>query len=211
MNFLLLLLAGWIIFFVIREVSWTQFLKNKTQQQLSVFSVFCLSALWALQTGIQEGLDVHFLGLTLLTLSLGWRLSILIASLSTLAITVVGVASWSSLGVNLLLGAIWPVSLSYLVFLLTYSYLYKQLFIYIFVAGFFNAVLAMTAKMLVIAAYLALTGTYSWFIIKNDYLIILPLMALPEGLINGVSIAALVVYKPEWLCTFRDRDYLFKN
>lgn len=211
MKIIILLLAAWIIFFAIRELDWTQFLKNKTSQNLCVVSVFILAGMWSLQTGIKDNLEVHFLGLTALTLVVGWRLSIITASVATLLVTIFGVASWTNIGENLLLGAIWPISLSYFVFLLTYSYLNKHLFIYTFIAGFFNAVLAMCAKMFVIGLYLAWTGVYSWAAIKADYLIIMPLMALPEGLINGMTITALVVYRPEWVCTFLDRDYLIKE
>lgn len=142
---------------------------------------------------------------------LGWRLSIIIASVATVLVTLIGVSSWTSFGENLLFGAIWPVSLSYFVFLLTYTYMYRHLFIYIFIAGFFNGVLTLTTTMFIVGGYMALTGVHSWYAVKADYLLIIPLVALPEGLMNGVTIAALVVYRPEWVCTFRDRDYLFKK
>lgn len=211
MKVIILILAVWIVFFAIRELNWTQFIKDKTRQNLCVISILILVALWSLQTGIRDSLEVHFLGLTALTLMVGWRLSIITATLATLIVTVMGVASWLNLGENLLLGAILPITLSYFVFLLTYSYLPRQLFVYIFVAGFFNAVLALSAKMFFMGLYLTMTGVYSWSAIKADYLIIMPLMALPEGLINGMTITALVVYKPEWVCTFLDRDYIIKD
>lgn len=208
---ILLLVAIWTLVTAVRELNWAEFLKDSIRKQLSVISVCIITAIWALQTGIRPGLEVHFLGLTALTLMLGWRLSIIIASVATLFVTVVGVSSWASLAENLFFGAIWPVSLSYFIFLLTYSYMPRHLFVYIFIAGFFNGVLTLTTKMLMVGGYLALTGVYSWDAVKADYLLIIPLVALPEGLMNGVSIAALVVYRPEWVCTFRDRDYLFKK
>lgn len=208
---ILLFVALWVIFTAVRELNWGEFLKDNTRKHLSFISVLILVAIWALKTGIREGLEVHFLGLTALTLMLGWRLSIIIASVATLVVTVIGVNSWSNFGENLLFGAIWPVSLSYFIFLLTYSYMYRHLFIYIFIAGFFNGVLTLTTKMFMVGLYLALTGVYSWDAVKADYLLIIPLVALPEGLMNGVTIAAMVVYRPEWVCTFRDRDYLFKK
>lgn len=208
---LLLPVALWIIFTAVRELNWAEFLKDSIRKQLSFFSVLIITAIWALQTGIRDGLEVHFLGLTALTLMLGWRLSIIIASVATVLVTLIGVSSWTSFGENLLFGAIWPVSLSYFVFLLTYTYMYRHLFIYIFIAGFFNGVLTLTTTMFIVGGYMALTGVHSWYAVKADYLLIIPLVALPEGLMNGVTIAALVVYRPEWVCTFRDRDYLFKK
>lgn len=208
---ILLLVALWVVFTAVRELRWAEFLKDRTRKHLSLVSIFILTAIWALQTGIRDGLEVHFLGLTALTLMLGWRLSIIIASVATVLVTLIGVSSWTSFGENLLFGAIWPVSLSYFVFLLTYTYMYRHLFIYIFIAGFFNGVLTLTTTMFIVGGYMALTGVHSWYAVKADYLLIIPLVALPEGLMNGVTIAALVVYRPEWVCTFRDRDYLFKK
>ena len=125
--------------------------------------------------------------------------------------TLFGVDQWSAFGDNLLFGVVWPVSFSYFVFLLTYSYLPRQLFVYIFVAGFFNAALTMTVQMLAMASYYSWKGIYGWDVLVDDYLLILPLMLLPEGLINGMALVALVMYKPEWVCTFLDNDYLDKK
>ncbi len=126
---ILLLVALWVVFTAVRELRWAEFLKDRTRKHLSLVSTFILTAIWALQTGIRDGLEVHFLGLTALTLMLGWRLSIIIASVATVLVTLIGVSSWTSFGENLLFGAIWPVSLSYFVFLLTYTYMYRHLFI----------------------------------------------------------------------------------
>ena len=206
-----LLLALFILYVAIRQQDWRLFLKDHSKQHVCAVSVVILMALWALQTGIRDGLEVHFLGLTALTLMLGWRLSLLTASLALMLTTLLGLSPWYDLGLQLLLGIIWPVSLSYFVFLLIYSYLPRHLFIYTFIAGFFNGALTITAKMLAFALYFYFTETHSWSAIFRDYLTIIPLLLFPEGLINGMSITALVVYKPEWVCTFLDKDYLQKK
>ncbi|TON15302.1 hypothetical protein CGH62_27375, partial [Vibrio parahaemolyticus] len=38
-----------------------------------------------------------------------------------------------------------------------------------------------------------------------------PLLAFPEGLLNGMSLAVLTVFKPEWLRVFSDRDYIYNH
>lgn len=210
-NAILLLIAIWVVFTAAYELDWKALYKDTARRQLSMAAVLVITAIWALQTSIREGLEIHFLGLTALTLMLGWRLSLLIASIAAVLVAAVGVSSWSNLASNWLLGAVWPVTFSYLVFVLVYSYMHRHLFIYIFFAGFFNAVFALVTTMLLVGTYTVLTGEYSWMEVKEDYWLIMPLVALPEGLINGVTIAALVVYKPEWVSTFRDRDYLFRE
>lgn len=182
--------------------------QKRDLHQLAGACVLGLVFLWALKTGIQPGLEVHFLGLTAVTLMLGWRLSILVAPLALVVLTVLGVYPWQEFGVNLFIGMLVPISFTYLIFLLAYSYLSRHLFVYIFVAGFFNAALTIAVQMFCFALYYKLIGAYQWHVIVDDYFVIVLLMLFPEGVLNGMCLAGLVTYKPEWVVTFLDRDYL---
>ncbi|AEY02500.1 hypothetical protein GU3_13735 [Oceanimonas sp. GK1] len=193
------------------QVDWRALLADKRRQHLCFGAAIALVPLWMLQAGIRDGLEVHFLGLTTLALMLGWRLSQLMALLALALVTAFGVEPWSEFGVNLVLGVMLPIAVSYFVFLLTYSYLYRHLFVYIFVAGFFNAALTMAAKSLAMAGYMVWSGQYGWPMVQNDYLSILPLLLFPEALLNGMAITLLVVFRPQWVCTFYDRDYLINK
>src|SRR5690625_3868056 len=90
-------------------------------RQLIGTCVLMIVFLWTLKTGIQPGLDVHFLGLTAVTLMLGWRLSIVVAPIALLILTALGIYSWQAIGVNLFLGMLLPICFTYLFFLLTRS------------------------------------------------------------------------------------------
>lgn len=203
-----LLIAFFVVAIAARYLAWGSLARNTSRLEQALVCLFILVSLWLVRTGIQPGLHLHFLGLTTLSLMLGWRLAIVTASLALVVTTLFGVDQWAAFGDNLLFSVVWPVCFSYFVFLLTYSYLPRHLFVYIFVAGFFNGALTMVAQMLAMASYYNWQGLYSWSVLVDDYLLILPLMMLPEGLINGMAIAALVMYKPEWVCTFLDKDYL---
>ena len=198
---LVVALAAW-------HFDWSAWLADKSRQHLSFGAAIALVPLWMLQAGIKDGLEFHFLGLTVLALMLGWRLGVMMSTLSLLLLTGFGVAPWSAFGANLLLGVIIPISFTYLVFLLTYSYLYRHLFVYIFVAGFFNAALTITVKVLAFSLYMSWSGQYSWQVIMDSYLGILPLLLFPEGLLNGMLITVLVIFRPEWMRTYLDRDYI---
>ncbi|WP_375057562.1 energy-coupling factor ABC transporter permease [Zobellella sp. DQSA1] len=206
-----ILLSMVVLLVAARSLDWHAWLADKTRQHLCFGAAIALVPLWMLQAGIKEGLEIHFLGLTALTLMLGWRLSQLTALLSLLLVTLFGVESWGDVGINLLLGVILPIAVSYFVFLLTYSYLYRHLFVYIFVAGFFNAALAITAKTLAFAGFMLWSGQYSWPTVMDNYVSILPLLLFPEALLNGMAITLLVVFRPHWVCTFFDRDYLINK
>ena len=138
-------------------------------------------------------------------------MGVLMATLSLLLITLFGFEPWSDFGANWLLGVMVPLSFSYFVFLLTYSYLPRHLFVYIFVAGFFNAALTIALKMLIFAGYMVWSGQYSWQVVMDNYVGIMPLLLFPEALLNGMAITLLVVFKPQWMNTFFDRDYLINK
>lgn len=203
-----LFLSALVLLAAARSLDWRAWLTDKSRQHLCFGAAIALVPLWMLQAGIRDGLEVHFLGLTTLALMLGWRLSQLMALLSLLLVTFFGIEPWEAFGANLLLGVVLPISVSYFVFLLSYSYLYRHLFVYIFVAGFFNAALTMAVKTLAFAGYMTWSGQYSWQTVVDDYLSILPLLLFPEALLNGMAITLLVVFRPRWMCTFFDRDYL---
>lgn len=204
LGMLVVLVAAW-------NIDWRAWLSDKTRQHLSFGAAIALVPLWMLQAGVKEGLEVHFLGLTTLALMLGWRMGLLMSSVSLLLITLFGFESWPAFGVNLLLGVVIPLTFSYFVFLLTYSYLYRHLFVYIFVAGFFNAALTIAVKTLIFSGYMVWSEQYNWQTVLDNYLSVLPLLLFPEALLNGMAITVLVVFKPHWMRTYLDRDYLINK
>lgn len=40
------------------------------------------------------------------------------------------------------------------------------------------------------------------------YLLMLPIAMFPEAFVNGVVMTMLVVFKPHWVGSFRDQQYL---
>ena len=58
------------------------------------------------------------------------------------------------------------------------------------------------------ALLMGVSGTYSWHTISADYLSVWPLLLFPEALLNGMTMTLLAVYRPYWVNTFFDREYL---
>lgn len=96
-------------------------------------------------------------------------------------------------------------------FVLSYHYLPRNIFVFIFVAGFFNGALTGSAHLLVSGLYYWFTGNHDWTTIVDNYLVFIPLLAFPEGLLNGMSLTMFTVFKPEWLRVFSDRDYIYNH
>jgi len=199
-----------ICFFVSKKLIFSRLISDKKCQHLVFGSAACVFMLWVFRTGIYEGLNVHFLWLSALSLLLGFRWAIFSATLALLGLTVLGKESIDMLGVNFLLGVFAPIALTYGVYSLTFHKLPRHIFTYIFLCAFFPGALTIGLKMLAFSGYFYLDGIYSWQTIENNYLLLTTLMLFPEAMFNGMTITFLIIYKPEWVYTFYDRLYLDK-
>ncbi|WP_323905157.1 energy-coupling factor ABC transporter permease [Aeromonas caviae] len=177
-------------------------------QHLCLGGAIVLVPLWTLRAGLHEGLEIHFLGLTSLTLLLGWRLALLAPCLTLLLLAYFGVIPLVDIGWQALIGVALPVATSWLLFLGSWAWLPRHLFVYLFVAAFLGGALSISAKVIASALLMGVSGTYSWHTISADYLSIWPLLLFPEALLNGMTMTLLAVYRPHWVNTFFDREYL---
>ncbi|MFM4727153.1 energy-coupling factor ABC transporter permease [Aeromonas caviae] len=177
-------------------------------QHLCLGGAIVLVPLWTLRAGLHEGLEIHFLGLTSLTLLLGWRLALLASCLTLLILAYFGVIPLTDIGWQALIGVALPVATSWLLFLGSWAWLPRHLFVYLFVAAFLGGALSISAKVIASALLMGVSGTYSWHTISADYLSIWPLLLFPEALLNGMTMTLLAVYRPHWVNTFFDREYL---
>jgi uncharacterized membrane protein len=204
------LLSLLICFFVCKKLIFSQLVLDKKCQHLVFGSAACVFILWMFRTGIYDGLNVHFLWLSTLTLLLGFRWAIFSASIALLGVTIFGKESIDMLGVNFLVGILAPISLTYGIYSLTFHKLPRHIFTYIFLCAFIPGALTIALKMLALSGYFYLDGLYSWHIIEDNYLMISTLMLFPEAMFNGMTITLLIIYKPEWVYTFYDKLYLDK-
>lgn len=194
-----------------KKVVWPKLEKEKAFQHLVFATLFFFSILWATQAGVKEGLQIHFLALTTLTMMYGWRMAFLISIPAMLVNHLLHDVSLLQLPTSLILSALLPIFISYLIFLLSYHYLPRNIFVFIFVAGFFNGAITGSLHLLINSFYHLSVGHYDWETIQHNYFIFVPLLAFPEGLLNGMSLAVLTVFKPEWLRVFSDRDYIYNH
>lgn len=192
----------------VRRVSFPAFFADRKKQHLVFGSAASLFTLWIFRAGIYPGLDVHFLWLTALTLLLGLRWAIVSSFLALLGITLIGKESWSMLGINGLLGVIAPLTVSYIIYTLSFHKLPRHFFVYIFICSFITGALMIAMKMFLLAGFYFLNGDYSFLTIQDNYLILTTLMLFPEGMLNGMTMTLLVIYKPSWVYTFYDKYYL---
>ena len=180
------------------------------QQIMRLFGAagICLLLLWQVKAQLPGGPALHFIGVTAATLVLGLRLSLWLipAILITTAMATALVAPAQQLTIQQLL-------LDWSVFtvlaLQSYLQLYwvnrqfgQHLFVYIFVAAFVGS--ACCAFSFVLLQSFAVTiSAPSEASELSDYLALAPLLALPEAILNGMAMTLLLVYRPEWVATYR--------
>ncbi len=193
------------------HVFWPKFTVERRFQHLTLAILVIITLLWSLRAGIFAGLDIHFLALTTLAMMYGWKTAFVLTLPINTMLTLLGVDHSALLPSNLLISNLIPLVASYLIFMASHRWLARNIFVFIFVSGFINGAITGSLHLAISAAYLAFTNQYDWQVIYDNYLIFIVLMLFPEGLLNGMALAMLSVFKPEWLRVFSDRDYIYRH
>ncbi len=192
-----------VLYFMVLDRTTFQLLKLPLVQHLFGAAACLLMVLWQLKGQLPDSPPIHFLGVTTLVIVLGLRLSLLLVPIALLVplplLALTDAKPFTNLELQLWqwLAIVIAMLQSYLLLLASQKWLPRQLFVVIFVGGFFNSILSSITYLLVQAL------GYTWFgstnNVTSDYLLITPLLAFPEGLLNGMALTMLLVYKPEWL------------
>jgi uncharacterized membrane protein len=182
---------------------------NTPARQIGVLACSLVFALlWQIKAGILVGLDLHILGVTAATLILGWRLAILASILASLLLLLFAQIDFKALPVLIMFTAFIPILLTYAVFVLSYHYLPKHFFIYIFVYTFITAGFIACIKITLIALFYLSIGLYNWQELINNYVSLSIIIWFPEAMLNGMAISIMITYRPHWVKTFYEKDYL---
>lgn len=203
----LLAYVGALLWSMLR-VGWVELFADSRRQHLLFGSVFALTILWLLRKEFDSGLTFHFLGMTAITLMLDWPLALLAAALAQAVLVLLGLDDIAALGANGVLRILVPVLVTVVMSRLLEHFKPSNLFLYIFISGFFAAALAAVATMLTGMGLLAWSGQLSPPDSLMELLGYMLMVMFPEGFINGTAVAALVVFKPEWMDTFDADRYL---
>lgn len=204
---LTLLIYALVLLFAAFGARWRR-LADSSDSNIFLAVCACLFLAWGLRASVHPGLHLHFLGGSLMALMFGWHFAIIGGLLILVGMIFWGHGDWITLGANGLLMSVIPVSVTYSIFLLAEWKLPKNYFIYIFISSF----LAGAISMLVVAAstawFLNTAGDVDWDTLWRGFFQFNMLIAFPEGFTTGFLMSVFVVYRPEWVYTFRDSKYL---
>lgn len=203
-----LLLYGGVLLWALLRVPWVQLFADTRRQHLLFGSIFGIVVLWLMRKDFDNGLSFHFIGMTLVTLMLDWPLALLAGTVAQLALVLLGMDDASALGVNGLLRILIPVAITVGLSQWLERFKPTNLFLYIFISGFFAASLGAVGTMLAGMGLLVWSGVLAGPDSLLEVAAYIVMVMFPEGFINGMGIAALVVFYPDWVETFAADRYL---
>lgn len=180
------------------------------------FNLWCaaiavLFTLWCIRYGLKPGLALHLIGATILTLMFGPALARLALYAVAAGVAVAGFSGFESYPLTALTAAALPVQVAWTVFRVVERRLPPNLFVFIFVAGFIGAALAMAAGAAATAVLLAAAAVYDGRYLLDYYLPYALLLCWGEAFITGMVMALMVAYYPKWVLLFDDRRWLARR
>jgi uncharacterized membrane protein len=201
------ILFGLSLLTALRLAPWRKF---RDSEQVHVFlgATVVLLLLWHMEAQVQPGLSFHLLGVTAITLMFGWSLAVIAITLVLLGVTLNSGAGWEGFALNALVSGVVPITLTQALLILIRWYLPKHFFVYVLVNGFLTAGFVGVASGYLAAWLLVASGAYTFAELDQTVLPFFPLMFLPEAFLNGWLMAVLVAFKPQWVYSFSDEQYL---
>lgn len=193
--------------YFIWKIDWLKIVEKKTLNVWAT-SIFFLGVVWMIRASTHEDLNIHLSGAMLMALMFGWQLGVLGMVAVCVLISLWGNSLPSNLGMTVIFNAYIPVTLSYLLFLMVEAFLPRNVFIYLFATAFFSAGLSYIFTGVAAVTFLGLVGAFPWITLLNEYLPYYCLMSFGEAFMTCGLITMFIVYKPEWVFSFRDKLYL---
>ncbi len=164
--------------------------------------------LWLLNIRIVDGLVLHLLGITTLTLVSGWSLTLIAASVSLVIARHFMELPLEGYPVAWILTVLTPATLTIVLARLLYRPGLRNPFFYMLGAGFMGGGLVVLADALIAAVILSPAEPRSWPDDLSQLWPLLLLMMFSEGFTNGLCVSAIAVFFPHWLKTFDETFYI---
>ena len=202
---LLLLLT---LLLAVRMADWKAMRSVSARYHLLFGGTLLCLVLWLLSVRVIPGLWLHFLGMTTLTMILGWRFAMIGGSIAIVLHTLVIGQGLIAVSPAWLLTVAVPATVSRLLVHRLRNFQSRNLFVYLLGAGFGGGLLSVLLVAVTALPVLWQIGQHDLVsqALTNWPLILL--MMFPEGFINGMVVTTLTVFYPGMVKTFDDNYYL---
>lgn len=205
-----LIVAGWLLYIVVvmwafKTAPWHKINGDSAAQNVLLGATVAVFFLWQFAASLGGGITFHFLFMTVLTLMFAPQFAVLGMSLVMIGVTFNEQLGWWGFGLNAVLMGVVPIVITSLMLRFANHYLEANFFVYVF----FNAFLAASMSALVVLSLggwvLWVSDAYTLAFLKQSFIPFIPLMAMPEGLVNGFVMAWLLLFKPQWVSSFQGK------
>ena len=201
-------LVLWPVFYqVYKHLPWQVLLSDRALQHRFLGASVLLLLVWQIKVDISIGVAIHFLGITSLTLVFGWPLAMLSVVFAQLGLLYTSGDALSSFALNFLLNGAVPIGVTWCCHRFIESKEPRNPFVFIMGTGFAGCLIGCLAVCVMGVALLWLGGRFEFSQGATDYLAFLPLVLIPEAVINGMFISSLSILHPQWVTAFNDERY----
>ena len=168
-----------------------------------------LLLVWTMRAPVGSGMDLHLAGASLAALMFGTRLAAVSLAVALAVLAFTGHIAPESLALQGVAYMLLPALLTVAIQRLVQARLPRNIFVYIFVAGFAGTLAANVLATLAFVGMASLSGASAQ--LASDYLPYRLLLCWGEAMLTGMLAAVFVVYRPQWMTTFRDEIYLARR
>ncbi len=172
-----------------------------------LIAMVALVVLWQIRAGTMSGLSLHLLGAMLSTLVFGPALAVVPLSVALISVTLTSSVEWQVFGLNACLLVFWPILVSQVLAGLV-ARLPSNIFVFIFVGGFFASAFVVLCTGWLMAGVLWLMQFYPWPGLLEDFASYWLLVAFSEAWLTGMLLTVMVVYRPELVAMFDAVRYI---
>ncbi len=189
--------------------SWQALLSDRALQHRWLAASLAVVLMWQLRAQSVDWLSLHLMLTALLTLIFKAPLALMTNLIANLSLVLLGKVAWPLLGVNVLITGVIPVVITVSIWRIVDRYLPDNLFVFIFVCGFFGAALAALGAGLAGLGLVMLGAVDPEAVyLAREYALFLPLLMPSEAFITGMLLSILMVYHPHWVATFDSHRYI---
>ena len=171
-------------------------------------AVLAIALAWILSARTPEGPPLHLLATPLVALMFGRDLAAVAVAPAIIAALLWRQGEWASAPATWLLAGFLPAHLTCLLHRAADRFVPRNVFTYIFLAGFFTPGIVFALTVVVAAAAYAGAAGVAWQRLADGFIPYGLLLAWGEAFLSGLLATIFVVYEPRWMVTFDDARYL---
>ncbi|GKT11046.1 MAG: hypothetical protein ISEC1_P0009 [Thiomicrorhabdus sp.] len=207
---------GWLLFlsslvWAFKTAPWHKVEGDRGAQNILLATALILFFLWQLSASLGNGLTFHFLLGTLLTLMFGVQFAFIAMVLALIGVTFESGLGWLSLGINAVLMGLVPIIITSLMLRFSRAYLELNFFVYVIFNAFLASAIGVVVSLSLGAWVMWVTEAHSLAMLKQSFIPYIPLMATPEGFLNGLLMTAVLFLKPNWVSSFNGESFITRR